>query len=192
MRLPRPLRTTCALALASTLAACGAGSVGGDDDDGDDDDDDVPATAYCDPAADWPASAAALEAEIVDLVNQHRAAGATCGGAAMPPVAPLTVDPALRCAARVHTLDMATRDYFDHTNPEGEAPWDRMTRAGYAWSNAGENIAGGGATAAGTMDQWMNSTGHCQNIMSDGYVHIGVGHVESALLWTQVFGAPGG
>ena len=128
--------------------------------------------------------------KIVTLVNQHRAAGATCGATAMPAVGPLTADPALRCAARVHTKDMATRNFFDHTNPDGDAPWDRMVMAGYMWSKAGENIAGGGTTAESTMDQWMNSPGHCGNIMDGDYVHIGVGHVESDMLWTQVFGAP--
>lgn len=178
---PTPWLLVSLCAIGASIG-CGAG--------GDDDDDSVPAGAYCDPAADWSPSAAALEAEILTIVNQHRAAGATCGGQAMPPVAPLSADPALRCAARVHTLDMAERNYFDHTNPEGEQPWDRMVRAGYAWSTAGENIAGGGSTATGTMQQWMNSTGHCQNIMNGDYVHLGVGHVESAALWTQVFGAP--
>lgn len=170
--------------LAVMLGGCGGG------DDGGGGDDDVPAGAYCDPAASWSDGAAALEAQIVTLVNQRRAAGATCGGVARPPVPPLTAHAALRCAARVHTKDMADRDYFDHTNPEGQAPWDRMELAGYAWRQAGENIAGGNATADATMTQWMNSPGHCDNIMSADYVDLGVGHVESAALWTQVFGAP--
>ncbi len=166
------------------MAACGA------DDGGGDGGDDVPALAYCDPARGWSPTATALEAEIVSIVNQRRQAGATCGGQAMPAVAPLTADPALRCAARVHTRDMADRGFFDHTNPSGEQPWDRMELAGYLWSNAGENIAAGNATAAATMQQWMGSSGHCSNIMNADYVHLGVGHVESGALWTQVFGAP--
>lgn len=174
----------------------GALGCGGDDDgDGGGDGgggggDDVPALAYCDPARSWPATATALEAEILSLVNQRRAAGATCGGQPMPPVPELTADPALRCAARVHTRDMADRGFFDHTNPDGEQPWDRMERAGYLWVQAGENIAAGNSTAAATMNQWMNSSGHCSNIMSADYTELGVGHVESDALWTQVFGAP--
>lgn len=167
------------------LAACG-----GDDGDGDGGGSDVPALAYCDPARAWPDGATALEARIVTLVNERRAAGATCGGQAMPAVPPLAADPALRCAARVHTQDMVDRNFFDHTNPSGEDPWDRMELAGYMWSNAGENIAGGNATAEATMQQWMGSSGHCRNIMNGDYAHIGVGHVESDALWTQVFGAP--
>ena len=172
---------------AMVLVALAAGCGGGDDDDGDGT---VPPVAYCDPTLAWPSTAAALEDQILTIVNQRRAAGATCGGEAMPPVAPLSSDPALRCAARVHTLDMATRDFFDHTNPDGQDPGDRIDLTGYLWSTWGENIAGGGSTAESTMEQWMNSPGHCRNIMSDNFVHIGVGHVESDRLWTQVFGAP--
>lgn len=182
------MRTRLLLASVLSLAACG-GDDGGGDDDGNGGGD-VPALAYCDPVREWSATATALEAQIVTLVNQRRAAGATCGGQNMPPVPALTADPALRCAARVHTKDMADRNYFDHQNPDGDSPWDRMEMAGYMWSNAGENIAGGGATAESTMEQWMSSSGHCSNIMSGDYVHIGVGHVESDRLWTQVFGTP--
>ena len=148
----------------------------------------MPDIPYCAPVAGF--TSTALEDEILAIVNQHRAAGASCGGQAQPPVGPLTMAPALRCAARVHTKDMFDRNYFDHTNPDGQLPWDRMVLAGYAWSSAGENIAGGNATAAATMGQWMNSAGHCTNIMNGDFVDIGVGHVEAGALWTQVFGAP--
>jgi uncharacterized protein YkwD len=183
----RPIGTTATcLRIGAVALVALAGACGGDDDG----DDGVPPGAYCDPAAEWPSSAAALEAEILTIVNQHRAAGATCGGDSMPSVPPLSADPALRCAARVHTLDMAERSFFDHTNPDGQDPGDRIDLAGYVWSTWGENIAGGGSTAASTMEQWMSSPGHCSNIMSDNFVHLGVGHVESERLWTQVFGAP--
>ncbi len=165
----------------------GMGVAGGcDGDDGSDGW--VPELAYCEPVRTW--TAEALEADIVTIVNQYRLAGATCGGQAKPAVPALTADPALRCAARVHTKDMADRNFFGHTNPDGLLPWDRMELAGYQWSAAGENIAAGNRTAAATMQQWMNSTGHCNNIMSANFVHIGVGHVESDAIWTQVFGSP--
>ena len=165
-----------------TLIGCGG------DDGGAPIDPSVPATPYCAPVAGF--TSTALEDEILTIVNQHRAAGATCGGQAMAAVPPLTMVPSLRCAARVHTKDMVDRGYFDHTNPDGEQPWDRMERAGYTWSSAGENIAAGNGTAVATMGQWMNSAGHCRNIMSADYTDIGVGHVEAAAMWTQVFGAP--
>ena len=66
--------------------------------------------------------------------------------------------------------------------PEGEQPWDRMELAGYTWRAAGENIAAGNSTAAATMDQWMNSSGHCRNIMNGDFSDLGVGHVEAGAI----------
>jgi uncharacterized protein YkwD len=150
----------------------------------------VPDGDYCDSVADWPENRAKAEEEILALVNAQRAKGARCGAETFGPAGPLEMDPALRCAARVHTADMARNDYFDHTNPAGEAPWDRMERAGYPLGGAGENIAGGSSTAEGSMRQWMGSVGHCKNIMNPGFEHIGVGYVDGANLWTQVFASP--
>lgn len=158
-------------------------------------DPDVPdGVPYCDPAKDWDAGWRQLEEDVLAIVNQKRAQGADCGSEGnFGPAGPLTMDPALRCAARVHSKDMADRDFFDHDNPDGESPWDRMGKAGYGqYTNAGENIAAGSPTADGTMDQWMNSDGHCANIMNPDFEHIGVGYHPGGQyghLWTQVFGA---
>ncbi|MEM9461640.1 MAG: CAP domain-containing protein [Myxococcota bacterium] len=155
---------------------------------------DVPDIPYCDSVSDWDPDWASLEDEILDLTNQVRQAGRNCGAEGVfPPAPPLTADPALRCAARIHAQDMDARSYFAHTSPEGEQPWDRMDNAGYSWSSAAENIAAGNATAEATMNQWLNSDGHCANIMSASSVDLGVGYVPSGLygtLWVQVFGSP--
>lgn len=158
-------------------------------------DPDVPdGVPYCDPAKNWQAGWRQLEEDVLVIVNQKRAQGANCGSEGnFGPAPPLTMDPALRCAARLHSKDMADRNFFNHTNPDGESPWDRMGKAGYGqYTNAGENIAAGSPTAAGTMDQWMGSDGHCANIMNPDFEHIGVGYYPGGQyghLWTQVFGA---
>lgn len=158
-------------------------------------DSDVPAGIdYCVDAAAWDPAWKALEEDVLAQVNQVRAQGANCGSkGTFAPAPPLTMNPALRCAARMHSLDMAARGFFDHTNPDGESPWDRMGKAGYGpYAAAGENIAAGSADAAGTMMQWMTSDGHCANIMSPNFQHLGVGYSPGGQyghLWTQVFGA---
>jgi uncharacterized protein YkwD len=155
--------------------------------------DDVPDIAYCEDVAVWDPAWVQLELDILDLVNQRRAEGANCGSeGSFGAAPPLTMHPALRCAARKHSKDMHERSFFDHTNPSGESPWDRMGQAGYTYSSAGENIAGGSPDAAGTMQQWMGSDGHCANIMSPNFEEIGVGYYpggEWGTLWTQAFGA---
>ena len=97
------------------------------------------------------------------------------------------MDPALRCAARVHSKDMFDRGFFDHDNPDGESPWDRIARAQYDANPTGENIAAGYPDAAAVMTGWMDSPGHCNNIMAEGSNELGVGYYEGAY-WTQTFG----
>lgn len=137
---------------------------------------------------------AAKECKIVELVNQTRAAGASCSGSAKPAVPALKTNSILVGTARAHAVDMATHDFFDHTNQQGQSPFDRMEAAGYQFTTAGENIAAGSDTAEGTMQQWMNSTGHCENIMSGAFTDIGVGYAfdegnQYQHIWVQNFGA---
>lgn len=154
---------------------------------------DVPDNAYCSSVADWDPQWAEFEETLLELTNQARSAGANCGQYGnFPPAPPLTMDPALRCAARIHSEDMAVRDFFAHVNPSGEDPFDRMQMAGYTFFTAGENIAGGSGTPAGAMDQWMGSDGHCKNIMNPDFKHFGGGFYPDGPYgtgWTQTFGA---
>ncbi|MFI6493465.1 sigma-70 family RNA polymerase sigma factor [Streptomyces sp. NPDC050564] len=121
-------------------------------------------------------------AQVVALVNKERAA-AGCG--------PLTEDAQLEKAAQGHSDDMAARNFFDHTNPDGTDPGQRITAAGYRWSTYGENIAQGQQTPQAVMESWMNSAGHRANILNCSFKDIGVGvHKGSGgPWWTQDFGA---
>ena len=127
------------------------------------------------------------------LVNQRRASGATCGGTAHPAVAPLTLNLQLRDAARENSQDMATNNYFSHTSLDGRTPAQRIGQAGYAGGFWAENIAAGPASALAVVDGWMQSTGHCQNIMNSRLQVIGIGYAfnQSSTYghyWTQNFG----
>lgn len=138
---------------------------------------------------------AAKECKIVQLVNQTRAAGATCGGNAMPAVPALKTNSILMGTARAHAVDMAKNNYFDHENQQGLDPFERMQAAGYDFSTAGENIAAGSDTAEATMQQWLTSPGHCENIMGGAFTEIGVGYAfdqnnQYQHIWVQNFGAP--
>ncbi len=153
----------------------------------------VPDNSYCNPVADWPEEWWSREEEMLPLVNAHRSQGANCGSQGnFGPAPALTAHPALRCAARAHSKDMADNNFFSHTNLMGESPGDRIDKTGYNWSTWGENIAAGNATAAATVNQWMNSDGHCANIMNPSFQHIGIGYSPGGQyghMWTQVFGA---
>jgi uncharacterized protein YkwD len=150
---------------------------------------------YCDGVATWNSTWVSFENQVLTLVNQKRAAGASCGGVYKPPAPALTLDTRLRCAARVHSKDMGTNNFFSHTGSNGSTPWQRITNAGYVYSTAGENIAAGYSSPSAVVDSWMKSTGHCNNIMNPSFVHLGVGYFYASgstygHYWTQDFGRP--
>ena len=138
----------------------------------------------------WPVGWEAFEDEVLRIVNVKRSALQRCGGESMGFGAPLVFNAQLRDAARAHSEDMAVRDFFAHRAPGGSEPSDRAQAAGYT-GPVGENIAYNAQTPEEVMEGWMNSPGHCRNIMDTSYVSLGVGlYVNEAgeTWWTQVFG----
>jgi uncharacterized protein YkwD len=149
---------------------------------------------WCKNILTWDATATSWENQVLTLVNQRRAAGATCGGVAKPKVAALTFDERLRCAARKHSKNMGVKDFFGHTGSNGSSPWQRIKKAGYVYKTAAENVAAGQNTPEKVVNGWMASTGHCTNIMNGKLKHLGVGYYYAAgatykHYWTQDFGA---
>ena len=129
---------------------------------------------------------------MVGLVNQLRATGATCGTTTHSAVGPVTMNQYLREAARNHSQDMADQDYFTHDSLDGRTPWDRIAATAYQGSPVGENIAAGNSTAQATFTQWLNSPGHCRNMMNGNANEMGVGYATGpgrfTDYWTQNFG----
>ena len=143
----------------------------------------------------------AFEAEVLRLTNEQRVAGYTCTEKKtgekleMPPVPALSWSAKLASAARLHSADMAVQNYFDHTSLDGTTFSQRITRAGYAWSAAGENIAAGYRTPEAVVAGWMSSFGHCENLMAAQFTELGVGYAYQSSgayhhYWTQDFGTP--
>ncbi|WP_055693111.1 CAP domain-containing protein [Streptomyces prasinopilosus] len=119
-------------------------------------------------------------AQVLELVNQERAK-VGCS--------PVVANSSLTTLATAFSKDMAARGFFDHTDPDGDTPWDRAAAAGIS-ELGGENIARGQATAADVMEAWMNSPGHKANILNCDFKTLGVGvHFGSGgPWWTQNFG----
>jgi uncharacterized protein YkwD len=159
---------------------------------------DVPAGAYCEAVADWDPEWVQFEEEVLLLVNEFRSEPADCGVEGQFAAAgPLTMDPILRCSARLHSADMFTNDYFAHDNEDGLDPFERMDLAGFQGGGGGENIALGQQTPEEVMQAWMDSDGHCANVMRGAFTTIGIGYHPGAgqrglgsNYWTQNFGAP--
>jgi uncharacterized protein YkwD len=154
----------------------------------------VPDNSYCNPVANWNSAWVDLELQVLTLVNQARAQGGNCGSQGnFGPSGPLTLVPALTCAARVHSKDMADNNFFSHTNLQGQGPGYRIAQAGYNGSGWGENIAAGYSTPQQVIDGWLSSDGHCANMLNPGFKDIGIGYAygpnsQYGHYWTQVFG----
>ncbi len=139
-----------------------------------------PTTAAPEPTTAAPkptATASGAVARVVELVNAERAE-AGC--------APVTANSTLNTAAQRHSEDMASTGTMSHTGSDGSDPGERLTRAGYAWSTYGENVAYGYSTPEQVMQGWMTSPGHKANILNCSFKEIGVG--LSGTYWTQDFG----
>ncbi|MFQ5342694.1 MAG: S8 family serine peptidase [Anaerolineae bacterium] len=138
------------------------------------------ASATPTPANDW-------EARVVQLINSNRA------DQGLPP---LSVDSRLVQAARRHSQDMATNNFFDHYGSDGSSPFDRIRDAGYSFRSAGETIAGGYTSPESAVNGWMNSSGH-RAILLGNFDEVGVGYVYNAsstyrYYWTADFAIPSG
>jgi uncharacterized protein YkwD len=132
-------------------------------------------------------SIAELEHRIIILLNAERQAR---------DIKPLLLDPELSRIARAHSEDMVKRTFFDHINPDGRAPGDRVRLAGYNCpKSVGENIYQNNLysrvtitgnqksydwnsleqIAGSTVSGWMHSSGHRQNILQPAYLKTGLG-----------------
>jgi uncharacterized protein YkwD len=127
------------------------------------------------------------KATLLQLVNDVRKKGCTCGATVMPPVGVVAWNDQLAQAAYDHSVDMNSHDYFGHNSLDGSRPDQRITAAGYYWSSWGENIAQGYSTEQMVMKAWLGSEGHCMNIMNGGFKDVGVG--RDGNYWTQDFGS---
>ena len=146
------------------------------------------------PADNWPASWTRLEADALAEVNAARARGADCGSEGVFGPAPaLRLNPILVGTARAFSQDMGDRNFFDHTDPDGLDPFQRMEAAGYRGGAMGENIAAGYSTGAEVVAGWLSSDGHCRNMLDPDFGVIGIGYAsvpgsDYTEYWTQNFG----
>lgn len=152
-------------------------------------------------------------------INNARTVSRTCPGdpKQVPPILevdfPATVavkwSDKLYKAAYEHSQDMTESDTFSHSGSGTASDWsgsalnkqssmvDRVATYGYNWSLLSENISAGTNrdTAQKAMDSWLNSPGHCRNIMNADFTEVGMAlssnkSANYTHYWTQKFGKP--
>ena len=143
------------------------------------------------PSSDSPS----LAARALQLVNNVRARGTRCGERSFGPAPPVRLSGTLNDVALGHAADMAHHDYFEHDDLSGHTPADRVRAVGYAEKLVGENIAYGPESADEVVKGWLDSPGHCENIMDPRFAEMGIanspGQVSRrGLYWVQLLVAP--
>lgn len=138
------------------------------------------------PVGDTPDAHDSFEQQVLELTNAKRAQAG---------LSPLVFDKKLAAAADRHSQDMAEKNYFSHTQPDGDRLADRVKDEGYKYMRVGENIAAGYKTPEAVVEGWMNSSGHRANILNPNFKELGVGYYKDPdaadtydHYWTQVFG----
>lgn len=137
----------------------------------------------------------ARDIEMLAAVNAVRVTSRNCGEDAMNAVDKLEWNCDLQSAALHHAQDMSENDFFSHTGSDGSSAGDRATNVGYRWSLVGENIAAGQSSVADVMSAWLDSPGHCRNLMSPNYTQFGFGYSTNddsyyQRYWAQIFARP--
>ncbi len=136
-----------------------------------------------------------LDIEMLAAVNAARQVQRYCGEDFKPAVGKLHWNCLLQESAIVHSLDMATHDFFSHTGSDGSTVAERVTATGYNWQSVGENLAAGQRTVTQVMEGLLASPGHCVNIMYETFTEFGFGYRTNddtyyKRYWTQNFARP--
>jgi uncharacterized protein YkwD len=134
---------------------------------------------------------------VLELVNEARAQPRKCGSRRFAPAPPLTLSPILSRAALIQAKDMSANKFLEHRGSDGSKPSERATRVGYKWAAVAENIAEGPATAELVVRGWLDSPGHCVNIMGAQYREMGIAYFtdfahKGDIYWAQTFGTQQG
>lgn len=136
-----------------------------------------------------------LASRTLELVNQVRARGTHCGERSFGPAPPVKLSDTLANVAFGHASDMAIHGYFEHADLGGHSPADRVRAVGYREKLVGENIAYGPKSADEVVQGWLDSPGHCENIMDPRFAEMGIAYApgrasKRGLYWVQLLAAP--
>ena len=144
-----------------------------------------------------PAPASEFASRVLQLVNETRERGARCGERSFAPVGAVHSSRTLDSVAFGHAVDMARNNYFEHEDLSGRSPADRVRAIGYKEKLVGENIAYGPESPEEVVQGWLDSPGHCENIMDPRFAEMGIavamGESSSSrrgLYWVQLLVAP--
>lgn len=92
---------------------------------------------------------------------------------------PLKLNSLLSKAAQAKANDMALKNYWSHNTPSGNPPWVFVSAVDYSYDKLGENLAAGFTDAPTTIDGWMASPSHKDNMLDSEYTEVGFGFANN-------------
>jgi len=109
---------------------------------------------------------------------------------------PLATNAKLTAAAVEKGGHMLAEDYFAHISPSGVTPWFWISKHGYTYQVAGENLAIDFSEAENVVSAWLASPTHKDNMLHGDYTETGVGVVTgefqggTSTIVVHMFGRP--
>jgi hypothetical protein len=91
----------------------------------------------------------------------------------------LSLNAKLDAAAQASADDMAARNYWSHNTPEGNPPWIWVNNQGYSYQKLGQNLATGFSDEQSTINGWMASPPHRENLLDSGFSEVGFGFANN-------------
>ncbi len=135
----------------------------------------------------------AVETAVIEMTNAYRRENK---------LGQVKASPTLTQTARAYAAYLAKNNAFSHTADNRDVG-DRASASGYEWCSIGENLAMNldsrgfetRALAQQTVEGWINSPPHKENLLGPHYTEIGVGVVNAPdknpkYITVQVFGRP--
>lgn len=89
-------------------------------------------------------------------------------------LSPVTLEPKLIEASRIHADDLAKAGIISHNGTDGSTHGDRANRVGYNFSIAGENVATGQKSWTQVFKAWQESPGHNENLLRPDVSEFGI------------------
>lgn len=93
--------------------------------------------------------------------------------------AALQLNSKLNAAAQAKAEDMANRNYWSHNTPEGNPPWIFVSAQNYSYQKLGENLAAGFSDEQATINGWLASPPHKENLMDPSFSEVGFGFANN-------------
>ena len=134
----------------------------------------------------------------VRRLNEIRMRGAACHAGPASTAAPLVWNETLAAAAHAQSREMARLDRMSHRDSQNRGLAERLRAQNYRYGTAVENLGVGYASLDDVVDAWLESEGHCENLMNAAVREFGLacvdagttGAPEERRYWTLVLGAP--